>query len=467
MAGSFGSISTALTGLRYNQVALDVAGNNIANANTDGYVRRRVVGASVSSAEPAMWSRYDGHGEGVEVGEVRRMADPLLDSRVRREHGLLSYLATSSTILSRIEEGVAEPGPHGVHAAMLDLRDSWQALSRNPDGTAARQQVLGRAETLAQALRGQVAHVAGEEADQRIHAINLVSEVNSAAAGLAGLNHDILVTEQNGTDAGVLRDRRDQLALRIAELAGGVTTVEPDGQFTVTVAGNALVQGKDAGTFVLASGITPAGAADGSPISYRIDAPWGSTVLPSGAAGPGGELGGVTEMLSTRLPSYRAGLDAVAADLAATLNTQQAAGYDANGVAGAPLFAYDPLVGAASLQVAITDPSRLAASALPGGALDGGNADLLSRVGTYPDAYQRLVNGLGTDVAALDRRTANQTSLSGALDDAREQQAGINLDEETVNMVTAQRAYEAAARVMTTLDDMLDTLINRTGLVGR
>ncbi|MBM0127063.1 flagellar hook-associated protein FlgK [Pimelobacter simplex] len=468
MAGSFGSINTALSGLRYNQVALDVAGNNIANAGTDGYVRRRVVGESVSSAQAALWSRYDGHGEGVAVGEVRRMTDPLLDSRVRREHGLLSYLSTSRTILARVEEGVGEPGPNGVHAAMLDLRNAWQDLSLNPGGTAARQQVLGRAETLAQALRSQVANVAGEEADQRIHDLNLVSEVNTAATGLAALNHDILVTEQNGTDAGVLRDRRDQLALRLAELTGAVTTVEADGQFTVTVAGTDLVRGREAGAFVLASGITPAGAADGSPISYRVDASWGSTVLPSGSAGPGGELGAVTEVLTTTLPSYRAGLDAVAADLAAAVNAQQAAGYDASGAAGAPLFSYDPLVGAASLQVAITDPALLAASSVGGGAtLDGGNADLLSRVGTYPDAYQRLVNGLGTDVAALDRRTANQRSLSGALDDAREQQAGVNLDEETVNMVTAQRAYEAAARLMTTLDEVLDTLINRTGLVGR
>ncbi|WP_246087003.1 flagellar hook-associated protein FlgK [Nocardioides humi] len=380
---------------------------------------------------------------------------------------MLAYLSTSRTILARVEAGVGEPGPNGVHAAMLDLRNAWQDLSLNPGGTAARQQVLGRAETLAQALRMQVGNVTREEADQRVHANSLVSEIDTAASGLAALNHDILVTEQNGTDAGVLRDRRDQLALRLAELAGAVTTIEPDGQYTVAVGGTTLVQGKEAGALVVASGITPAGDADGSAISYRVDASWGSTVLPTGSAGPGGELGAVTEVLTTTLPAYRAGLDAVAADLAASVNAQQAAGYDASGAPGVPLFTYDPLVGAASLQVAITDPAQLAASSLPGGALDGGNADLLSRVGTYPDAYQRLVNGLGTEVAALERRTANQASLSGALDDAREQQAGVSLDEETVNMVAAQRAYEAAARLMTTLDEVLDTLINRTGLVGR
>lgn len=464
MVGSFGSITSALSALRYQQVALDVAGSNISNATTDGYVRRRVVGESVSAAAPALWSRYDGHGDGVAVGEVRRMVDPLLDTRVRREHATYSFLATSQTVLSRIEEGIGEPGTTGVHAALLDLRNAWQDLALNPGGDAARQQVLGRAETVAQALRIQVANITGEEADQRVHLNNVVSEVNTAATGLAELNRSILVTEQNGTDAGTLRDQRDQLALRLAELTGAVSTVRPDGQFDVSVGGQSLVSGNEAGTFVVASGVTPTGDADGSPITFRIDATWGSTVL---GTAPGGELGAVTDILTTVLPSYRVGLDTIAADLAAAVNTQHGLGYDATGAPGGTFFSYDPLVGAASLQVAITDPALVAASAVTGGARDGSNADALSRAGDSVDAYQRLVNGFGTQVAALQRQTANQGALRGALDDAWEQQAGINLDEETVNMVTAQRAYEAAARLMTTLDSVLDTLINRTGIVGR
>ena len=257
MAGSFGSITSALSALRYQQVALDVAGSNISNASTDGYVRRRVVGETVSANVPAMWSRSDSHGGGVQVGEVRRMVDPLLDTRVRREHATLASLQTSQTILSRVEEGIGEPGDNGVYAAILDFRNAWQDLSTNPGGDAARQQVLGSAETLAQAIRIQVGNVAGEEADQRVHLNNVVDEVNTAAAGIAELNHSILVTEQNGTDAGTLRDQRDQLALRLAELAGAVTTVRADGQFDVSVGGEALVSGKEAGTFVVASGVTP------------------------------------------------------------------------------------------------------------------------------------------------------------------------------------------------------------------
>ena len=149
------------------------------------------------------------------------------------------------------------------------------------------------------------------------------------------------------------------------------------------------------------------------------------------------------------------------------VNGQHALGFDAAGNPGGAFFSYDPALGAKSLQVAITDPALVAASSVTGGARDGANADALSVVGTFTDAYQRLVNGFGTQVAAVQRQTANQASLTGSLDSAWEQQAGVNLDEETVNMVTAQRSYQAAARLMTTLDEVLDTLINRTGVVGR
>ena len=67
----------------------------------------------------------------------------------------------------------------------------------------------------------------------------------------------------------------------------------------------------------------------------------------------------------------------------------------------------------------------------------------------------------------MQRLADNQRAMSTQVDSAREQLAGVSLDEETVNMVLAQHSYEAAARVMTTVDEMLDTLINRTGMVGR
>jgi flagellar hook-associated protein 1 FlgK len=96
--------------------------------------------------------------------------------------------------------------------------------------------------------------------------------------------------------------------------------------------------------------------------------------------------------------------------------------------------------------------------------LDGGAADAIATASTPESGYQRLVNGFGTEVASATRLVKTQGLLATQVDSAREQLSGVNLDEETVAMLTAQRAYEAAARVMSTMDSVLDTLINRTGV---
>jgi len=392
------------------------------------------------------------------------VVDALLDGRVRREHAALSYLQTRHTVLARVENGIAEPGDNGVAATLLKFRSSWQDLANDPGSDAARQQVLAAGATLARALHAQATNVAGEEADQRTHLVSIVGEVNTAATDVAALNRTIRSLEVNGGDAGVLRDRRDQLALRLAELTGATTSVQSDGTYDVVVAGRALVDGGAAGAMAVVSGVTPTGDSDGAPVTFSITVDGGTT--PVVATALSGELGAVSELLNTTLPGYREGLDAITRDLADAVNAQHTSGFDRTGAPGGAYFTFDPDTPASSLSVAIDDPALVAASAVPG-TLDGSIADALGSTRSVDGAYQRLVNGFGSEVAALQRRSANQAALTGSVDAAREQDAGVNLDEEMVNMVTAQRAYEAAARLLTAIDEVMDTLINRTGIVGR
>lgn len=463
MAGSFSSLNTALSALRYNRVAMDVASGNIANVGTDGYARRRVNAEAVGGpVQPAMWSRYDGVGDGVAVAGVERMVDALLDIRARREHGNQAYLDVRQTVLERVESGIGEPGDNGVAAAIADFRSAWHDLANNPGSDAARSQVLGRAATLADALRIQARNIEAESGDLRIRALADVAEVNTVASDLAATNKSIAIASLNGTDAGVLLDTRDQLAMRLSELTGATTTLRSDGGFDVTVNGVPLVTGQDAGTLQIATGITPTGGSDGNPISYTVTDTSGTTAVPAGMTG---EIGGVTDLLTTTLPAYSSGLDAVAQQLADETNLQHQAGYDAAGNPGQPFFSYNPADPAASLAVALTGPADLAASSIPGGGLEAGNATALAGLTGAENSYQRLINGFGTEVASVRRLAANQQVLTNQVDGSREQISGVSLDEEMVSMLSAQRAYEAASRVMTTVDSVLDTLINRTGLV--
>ena len=463
MSGTFSSFNTALSGIRYQQVQLDIASTNITNATTEGYVRRRVVGETSGAASvPALWSRSDQVGSGVKVTGVDRMVDPLLDLRARTEHGKQAWLDQQSVVLARVETGIAEPGDSGVSAAIAGFRSSLHDLANAPDSDPARGQVIATANTLANAFQLQARQLATEAGDQRQTLLADVAEVDQVARDLASTNNNILNARMGGNDDPNLLDTRDKLALRLAELTGATAQVAGDGTMTVTLGGADLVSGKTAGELRIATGVAADGSADGQPITFSIVT--GSSTADPGSLG--GRAGAVVDLVDRVLPGYAQQLGKVAQAFADAMNTQQQAGYDANGATGAPLFSYDPSDPAGSLEVLVTDPAQLAASKQPG-TIDGDNAlalaDRIGSVGTE-GAYQQLVSGFGTTVASTRRLATNQQALTTQVDNSREQLAGVSLDEETVSMVQAQRAYEAAARVMTTVDSVLDTLINRTGL---
>jgi len=260
-----------------------------------------------------------------------------------------------------------------------------------------------------------------------------------------------------------LMDERDALALRLSELTGAKATVQDDGSMAVELNGQQLVAGFAAAQLVVTGGVAPDGTALATPISFALKDTT-SGVETAVAGDIGGDLGATVRVLRDELPTYIAGLAGVVQDLVGAVNAAHAGGYDPSGVAGGDLFHYvDPDL--STFSVLITDVNKLAVSTVAGPSNDGNNAVALAQAVGVDDQYQRLVNGFGSKVASAQQLAKNQQALTDQVDSAREQMAGVSLDEETVNMISAQRAYEAAARVMTTLDSVLDTLINRTGLV--
>jgi len=524
MTGTFGSLNIAKTGLQYQQIAIDVADNNIANVNTDGYVRRRANAAEVGGpGQPVMWSSYNGDGEGVAAQGVQRLTDILLDKRVRSEHANLSYLQVQQTSLERVESAVNEPSDDGVSAAIANFAASWEDLVTSPDGTAARQSVVADGQSLAAAINTQARSLDSEMDEQRAGAVQDVQEINQDAQQLAQLNHAIFVAQANGSDVGDLQDQRDQVALDLANKAGAVTTVDQaTGRYNVTIDnGNGssvalvtgdqyaglVVQGINAdGTSTSTTGGIPATVSFTVTSQVGYDAKTDPATASPATVSPGGDLGGVQALLNVTLPNYRGQLNALAKNLATVVNTQLAQGFDQSGRAGGPFFDFgadglsDDYAGSIVVDGAVaTDPSLIAAAATrsldtdgqPSGNSDATNADRVSQAlsggplvtGDPPtpvvgvtdasgapvtaidigDQYQRMVSGLGSTAAGLNTQAANQQLLTSQVDDEHEQSAGVSLDEETINLMQAQRGYQAASRVLTVMDSVLDTLINHTG----
>jgi flagellar hook-associated protein 1 len=450
---TFSSLNTALSALHFNRIALDVHGGNVANVGTDGYARRRVVGESVGApAVPAIWSKYDGAGDGVRVGSLDRMVDPLLDVRARTEHAQQSLLDGQAEVLLRLETGIGEPGPDGVNAALSAYWSGWHDVANNPGDGAARSQLLARANALTGALGSQARLVTTEWSDQAAKLTAVATEADTLATEVAALNGTIQQARLSGTDPGTLEDRRDQLVLRLAELTGATTTTAADGTYTVTVGGQNLVAGTTAADFT-----ATAGSALGDPVQVRVG---GTDVTANVGAGTVGAIKALLQPNGT-LHTYAQRLDSFAASLATSVNAQHDDGFDLTGAAGGAFFTGTT---AATIRVAITDPSRVAASSVTG-TLGNANATAMTLLASGDQAYRQLVTEFGAQVASAGRLADNQRVMTTQVDGAREALSGISLDEEMVAMVTHQRAYEAASRLMTTLDSVLDTLINRTGLV--
>lgn len=472
MVSTFGSLATAYSGLAAARAGIDVTGQNIANAGTAGYTRQRVTQNSVPATQTGfMRGTAALAGQGVSVDGIARLASLTLDVGVRVAAGSSAYADARATALSALETGLHEPGKDGLSAKLDAFWSSWSELASHPDDPGAASAVLGAAGTVAAALASGSKAVDAQWSSVRGTVAGQVTQLNDAAKQVADLNGRIRTALASGGTANELLDQRDQLTEQIATLAGGTTRTNTDGTVDVLLGGNPLVQGTDARAVALGGG---GRLADGAAVTLT----W-----TSGSAGAvslsGGSIGGALAVLAPAngngtggaLAQAAASYDAVATQLATTVNAVHATGTTSAGTTGTAFFALAAGVPAAQgLSVVPTDGSGLA-TRNAAGQLDDSFADALSRLGTGPGAadttWATFVAGVGT----ASRSAATESTLTGlALTNARTQQqssAGVDLDEENVNLLSYQHAYQGAARVLTAVDEMLDTIINRVGLVGR
>lgn len=469
---TFSGLNTALTSLYAQRKAINLTGQNITNVNTEGYSRQRVDLTSIgANAVPAFFSRSSGVGGGVDSDTVIRIRDMFLEARAHSEHANGARLVEETSQLGGIESAFREPGDFGFQSVLANMWAGWQDVANQPQDNASRAQLLQQATTVAKTLNATRATLDQQWTDTRENLDALVAEVNGTTKAIAELNTSIQRATQSGMPAHELTDRRDVLVLSLADKIGANARPGEDGVLNVFVNGTPLVFGSTANAVKVAGANVPDDALT-NPV--RIEMAVGNFKVDAG-----GTAGGRLTALGDHIPTYRANLDGVAANLAAAINTQQGSGYDLNGTAGTPMFntggAAGPIT-AANIAIAFTNPDLVAASGIPTTppatpVVDGSNADKMAQL-QYDKAgatttYRRMIVDLGVKTQGVVRANEIQSVISVQVDAARESVAGVNLDEEMANMLAYQHAYEAASRMVNAIDETLDILINRTGLVGR
>jgi flagellar hook-associated protein 1 FlgK len=456
--GDMNGLRTALSALQAQRRALEVHGHNIANVGTEGYSRQRLGLVSASaSAIPAIFSQSDGIGQGVKVGEVQRLRDAFLESRGHHEHAIGAALNRLSTSFDRVELAFAEPGENGIAAQMADFLAGWDDVANRPEDLAARTSIIERGRTLAASF-GQtdlgLESLAATSVEQLRH---LSSEVNALASRVAELNGRIQVATRAGIAPNDLLDERDRVVGQLGQKVGATMRASDDGMVDVFIGGTAVVRG------VRAEGI-----------EVSIDAGVTSLVWSKDGltAQVGGDASGLLATTNDIVPRYRAQLAEVATQLADEVNALHRTGFGLDGATGDDFF----VIGATGLTVSAAiaaDPRRVAASGVGPPAeptvatRDNTIARAIAKI-TGPDAtYRELVVSLGVEAQTAKRRSEIQATITAQVDAARQSESGVDLDQELAEMLGVQHAYNAAARLMSAVDEALDTLVNRTGLVGR
>lgn len=428
-------LQTALSGLLAEQQALDTTGNNIANSNTEGYSRESAILVTNPSIVIPAISPLTGEGvqlgTGVAVENITRIRNAYLDSQYRTQNTALSGATTQSEELKQAQAAFNEPTEAGLAKQLTAFWNAWSDLADSPTSEAAKQSVVSAGKQLATTLNelsAQLSTIATQAEEQYASLTGPSGEVEDIAKQIAQLNGQIKLSEEAGEQPNNMLDRRDLLLDKLSSLASITVSEQPDHMDTVTFgdAAKPLVEGTTVN--------------------------WPQT-LTEAAGGQLGTLLALTGPTGT-LTSYQTALNGVAETLANTVNKLHTS---------TPFFSGNT---AATLAVAVTS-AQVQAS---GTAAAGGNEVALAiaglRGGAAEQDYVALVEQVGSGVRTAEDEQANLQTTLTAINSQRQSVSGVSLDEEMTNLITFQRGYQASARTLTAMDEMLETLIEHTGVVG-
>ncbi len=446
--------------LSAQQEALDVTGQNVANVNTPGYVKRTAILESMAT--------MPGTDGGVDVATIQRAFNSFTYGQVNEEHGLQGAADSRSGALAEAQATIAPQGGGAISDQLTAFFSSLDALSSNPSDTSARSNVLAQATQLAQTISSTANGLAQQQQSMLTQAQGITGEVNSDLSQIARLNASIAQAQGQGDNAPDLRDKRDSLVTDVADKIGAKVLQDPSGSVTLFAAGTTLVNGSQAATL---------GVTVDSSGALKFTATRGSGPADDITAGvTQGSLGGIREARDTDIAQTASQLDQFAYDLANTVNSVHKTGYGLDGNTGRNLFAAPSQVAGAAANFAV-DPSMAGHPDFVGAAasatdVPGGNdvAVALSQVatqkigagGTPAQSFASIAAQLGSAKSAADTESATRADTVTQAENLNSSASGVSLNEEMTNLTRFQQAFQASTQVLQIANGLMSTVLNMT-----
>jgi flagellar hook-associated protein 1 FlgK len=325
----FSVLNVATRGLSASQLGMDVAGQNISNADVEGYSRKRLN----TSADYRADGTFGQMGMGVNVINIQRMRDGFIDDQIRQQSQQVGYYTQTNQTYQNIESVFTEPSDTGLQQYMDQFFDSWQNLANNPADTSARTMVKTSGEVLTDTFHNLATQLSDSRQSMNGKISQDVDKVNQLTKDIYNLNTEIASVEISKQNANDSRDKRD---LDLKQLSGLIDFTSQEnslGQVTISAGGSIIV--------------SPAYQQDIETTTSTYKAADGSTITNVGLRfkdskilfmPQSGEMRGLIDSRDQVLPEYQSKLDSLANALVSKINAVHETGYDLNGVSGNDFF---------------------------------------------------------------------------------------------------------------------------------
>ena len=438
MAGLIGNLHSARTGMSVSQASIQTPSHNINNINTPGYSRQRVEQSTKSAYSNPGYNSSMGPGQigtGVQATDVIRIRNTFYDFQYRSESHNYGETSIKYQHYTNMEKIFNEPSDSAISASISDFFSSWQELSKNPNDTGAKDVVIQNAKYLSTNISNvkEKLDKLSTQAEKKLN--DDVSEINDMINQIRGLNKEIKLIEGSGKTPNDLMDQRDSV---IDELSHKLNIENSEVQKLIN-------EKLENGTEVTLDELKNIGDVSG-------------------------EIQGSLDMID-KISEYTSDLKEFAKGLTKGVNNvMNGRDFDDNNVQATDqqLFIFnengDPIIKAN--EDLVNNPKNLIMTAQKAEnmyklkdakiTIDGENIT----IGNY---YNNIVQKLGNETKEVIRNESNQSKLLGEIDNLRLNVSGVSLDEEMVNLIQFQHSYNASAKVISTIDSLLDVVVN--GLV--
>ena len=474
MLGLFNTLNLGARSMMAEELSLEVTGQNLANANNPAYTRQTV---QLQTSTPTP-TNLGLQGTGVDASSIQQVSDPLLNSQIQSEASVGGYWNSQQTALENAQTQLGEflnlsasgtgstttstTSSPDLSDQLNNLFNAFQSVATSPTDPTARQSLVNSAQSLASSFNQASQNLNTLNGELNTSVGNDVTSANQLLSDIAILNGQIAKATASGGTANDMVDSREQDLENLAKLANTQTTTNSDGTISVSIGGQQLVSGSKLSDTL----------ATYDPGNGQLQVQTATSATPLTLSG--GSIQGTIDARDGALGTLRSNLNTMASTLITQVNSIYKNGYDLNGNTGAGFFTGTGSSNIGVNSALLTDPSQVQAAGVANATGDNSVALALAQLGsqsvsalnnqTFSSACSLDVENFGNALSNANDQVNNYNSVNTMLLNQRDSVSGVSLEQEMANLITFQKAYETSAQIITTVNEMLTTVVNmKTG----